>query len=287
MKLFRLKHLLHALCAGIVIASIGVAQAQNSPYQIGDKVELHASGDHWQKCVVTDPGDTYRVVRLQCEPYAGAGYSRHGGTFVESTTSTGLRRLSTATARPTVVRPPAAIDTPAVTPASPVAGGGYQVGQKVEIEASQHWVPCTVSDIQNYGHGPLIRVQCSAYPALSRAAGIYIVHNNESGIRPATGRTGPAPAPPTPVRAQPGPGTSLRAGEYACYGVRNQILAGLKFNVTGPGRYTDAYGQTGSFSISTGSVRFSGGALGGMTGRDLKTDNSFTLGTGAVCQLWG
>jgi hypothetical protein len=282
-----------------VAASTGMAQAQTSPWQIGDKVELQASGNHWQKCVVTDPGDANRVVRLQCEPYEGAGYSRGGGVYTETITSKGVRRAGAAQAQPTQpIQPiqsnqptqpvqPVQGRAPAAAKPAPASGGSYQVGQKVEIEASQHWVPCTVSDIQNYDNAPLIRVQCPAYPALSRAEGVYIVHNNETGIRPATGKIGPAPQPAAPVRAQPGPGNSLRVGAYACYGSGGQIMAGLKFNITGPGQYRDAYGAAGTYSISGGNVSFRGGAMDGMSGRELKSNNSFRLGSRANCELWG
>ncbi|MES2987869.1 MAG: hypothetical protein V4808_08180 [Pseudomonadota bacterium] len=248
------------------------AHAQRSPYQVGDQVELKASGNHWQKCVVMDPGSDESVMRMRCEPYQGAGYSRGGGVYVESPDSTSVRK--------------AAPEQPAQQPAAPASGGGYHVGQQVEIEASKHWVPCTVSDIQMYGDQPMIRVRCSAYPALARGAGTYIVHDSVNGIRPATGQTGPAPVA-SPKRAGPGPGNSLRNGEYACYGSGQRIMAGLKFNITGPGSYTDAYGAAGRYRINGTTVSFIGGALGGMTGYNLKTNNSFTMGSQASCEYFG
>ncbi|RYD53859.1 MAG: hypothetical protein EOP60_09365 [Sphingomonadales bacterium] len=262
------------------------ADVQESPYQVGDQVELKASGNHWQKCIVTDPGSDERVMRMRCEPYQGAGYSRGGGVYVESPNSTSVRKA--APEQP--AQQPAQQPQPAAPPAeaaAPASGGGYQVGQAVEIEASKHWVPCTVSDIQMYGDQPMIRVRCTAYPALSRGAGVFIVHDAVNGIRPATGQTGPAPEAAAPERAGPGPGSSLRTGEYACYGSGGRIMAGLKFNITGPASYTDAYGAAGRYRITGTTVNFTGGALGGMTGYNLKSNNSFTMGSQASCEYFG
>jgi hypothetical protein len=252
----------------------GAALAQTSPYQAEESVELHANGNHWQKCVVTAPGDVNRVMRMQCEPYQGAGYSRGGGMYTETITSKGVRRAGAPAPRLQATQ-------------TPTSGGGYTVGQTVKVEASQQWVPCTVSDIQHHGAIPMIRVYCLAYPALSRAEGVYLVHNNEEAIRPATGRIGPAPKPAVPARAQPAPGNSLHVGEYACYGSGGQILGGLKFNITAAGRYTAAYGAAGTYAISGGNVTFRGGAMDGVTVREPKANNSFRVGSQAECEFWG
>lgn len=271
----------------IVFALVGAffgmpLDAQDSPYHVGDQVELKASGDHWQKCTVTDPGSAERVMRLNCEPYEGPGYSRHGGVFTESISSSDVRKI--ALRQPAgSARQPAA---PVAEPAAPASGGGYQVGQAVEIEASKHWVPCTVSEIQMHGDQPSIRVRCPAYPALARGAGVFIVHDVVNGIRAANGQTGPAPETAAPERAGPGPGRSLRTGEYACYGSGQRIMAGLKFNITGPASYTDAYGAPGSYRITGTTVSFTGGALGGMTGYNLKSNYSFTMGSQASCEYF-
>jgi hypothetical protein len=165
----------------------------------------------------------------------------------------------------------------------------YTVGQKVEIEASGHWVPCTVSDIQAYaGLEPLIRVQCAAYPALSRAAGTYIVHNNQTGIRPATGRIGPAPAAAPAGRPAPaGPGSALKVGEYACYGSGGRPMIGLAFKVLPGGAYTDLDGKSrGTYAVAAGTVRFKGGHLDGQSGRELDAKGQFRIGAMASCEPW-
>lgn len=251
-------------------ALFATAHAQTAQWKAGDQVELQANGEHWQKCAVTDPGDPNRVMRMLCEPYTGAGYSRGGGVFTESWNSKAVRRAGSQASTPAAAR---------VT--------RFVVGQKVEIEASQHWVPCTVQDIQYPTTTPLIRVHCTAYPALSRAEGIYPVQDSPETIRPVTGRIGPEPKPAAPVRAKPTPGNSLRVGEYACYGSGGRILGGLKFNITAPGRYTDAYGVAGTYAISNSTVRFRGGALDGLVGRELLSNNSFRVGTQAECEFWG
>ncbi|HEV2865796.1 MAG TPA: hypothetical protein VGX37_04725 [Allosphingosinicella sp.] len=80
---------------------------------------------------------------------------------------------------------------------------------------------------------------------------------------------------------------TLRTGEYACYGSGGQIMGGLGFRVTGPGRYTDLDGATsGTFSVSGSSVTFRGGHLDGQTGREL-TANGFHIGQQATCEFWG
>jgi hypothetical protein len=62
-------------------------------------------------------------------------------------------------------------------------------------------------------------------------------------------------------------------------------MIGLGFRVVGPGRYTDLEGKNrGSFTVSGGMVRFSGGHLGGQTGRDLTSTGSFTIGAQAGCE---
>jgi hypothetical protein len=269
----------HALAFGALAVAAAAAAAQESPYRSGEAVELMIAPGHWQRCTVVDPGSPDSVLRMRCEPYSSPGKSRDGGIYVASVTSSDVRRPAAAP-RPSPARPAAA---PHARPAA--SPSGYRLGQPVEIEASGHWVPCTVSET-----APILRVRCSAYPTLSRAAGEYIVHNEVSGIRPATGRTGPA-APARPAAAQPGrtaaPAGALRRGEYACYGSGGQIMAGLGFRVTGPGRYTDLDGRTsGTFTVSGSTVTFRGGHLGGQTGREL-TANGFRIGLQATCEFWG
>lgn len=263
----------------LAVCAAGAATAQESTYRVGEKVELMISAGHWQRCTVVDPGSSESVMRMRCEPYSSPSKSRAGGIYVESFDSSGVRRAGQASGPRGASRTPPAAQRQAAPAAS-----GYRIGQPVELEASGHWVPCTVSETD-----PILRVRCTAYPALSRAAGEYIVHNEVTGLRPATGRTGPAaPARPAAApRRATAPAGALRTGEYACYGVGGQIMAGLAFKVTGPGRYTDLDGTTsGTFSVNGSSVTFRGGHLGGQTGREL-TANGFRIGMQATCEFWG
>jgi hypothetical protein len=253
--------------------------AQGPTYRAGEKVELMISAGHWQRCTVVDPGSSESVMRMRCDPYSSPSKSRAGGVYVESYNSSGVRRIA-----PNVRNPAAAARSAMVQRQMQPGPSEYRVGQAVELEASRHWVPCTVSQTD-----PALRVRCTAYPALSRAAGEYIVHDEINGIRPATGRTGPAaPTPPAPAsRAKPAPAGNLRQGEYACYGFGGQIMAGLGFKVTAPGRYSDLDGATsGTFSVSGSSVTVRGGHLGGQTGREL-TAKGFRIGQQATCEFWG
>lgn len=167
-------------------------------------------------------------------------------------------------------------------------GAGYRVGQAVEVEASNHWVPCTVSSIENVATDPMIRVDCPAYPALSRAAGTYIVHNNATSIRPATGRTGPTAAPATPQRplTVTAGGGALPLGEYGCVGAGGRMMNGLAFRLTGPNTYADLDGaRRGTYRITGTTISFSGGHMDGVTGRDIK-GNGFRVAAQAECELW-
>lgn len=274
-------------------------QAQSGPFRMGERVELNANGPHWQSCVVVEPGSLYAVMRLRCEPYSSPGYSRHGGIFTESFDSRDVRRAATPSANDPARTPASGpAGSPARSPAGNPARGpagapaanasSWRIGQAVEMEASGHWVPCTISDIQEYaGAEPLIRVNCTAYPALNRVAGTYIVHNNVDGLRPATGRIGPAPRPSPPQPPPARRGASLANGEYSCMGVGGRLMIGLGFRVVGPGRTVDLDGgNPGTFTISGGMIRFSGGHLDGQTGRNLNKRGEFNLGTGASCGPW-
>lgn len=266
----------------VAVGAAGTAFAQGG-YRTGEQVELNASGDRWQRCVVTDPGSAERMMRLSCEAFDDGTYRRAGGVYTETVTSSGVRRATSVSSRVTAAPPRA--PTAVVAPAQ---GGGYRVGQAVEIEASKHWVPCTVASIDGAGSDAMIRVRCPEYAPLSRGAGIYIVHDNRTGIgiRPATGRIGPAPVTATPVRRQAPLGTSLQVGEYACYGAGSRIMAGLAFKVTAPGRYTDlAGGNAGTFTVTGGTISFRGGHLGGQLGRELR-GKSFRIGAQASCERW-
>ena len=163
---------------------------------------------------------------------------------------------------------------------------GFAVGDKVEIEASNHWVPCVVAE---NSPSAVMRVRCDEYPALSRAAGIYTVdRDNPKAVRKATGKTGKItelPASTQQASAKKASGAaSLKVGEYACYGSGGRIMAGLGFKVLAGNRYTDLDGRNaGTFSASGDSVSFRGGHLDGQSGRNLR-GHSFTIGSRAGCE---
>jgi hypothetical protein len=206
-------------------------------------------------------------------------WRRAGGVYILSQSDTRPARApSTATPRPTGTGQGSEQGSAKAAPRGP---GGFAVGDRVEIEASGHWVPCVVAE--NHPDA-IMRVSCEEYPALSRAAGVYTVdRDNPRAVRKATGKVGKSTTPaPTPRRAA-GP-AGLKVGEYACYGSGGRILAGLGFKVLPGNRYTDLEGgNAGSFSLSGTTVTFRGGHLGGQTGRDLR-GHSFTLGAQAECE---
>jgi hypothetical protein len=157
----------------------------------------------------------------------------------------------------------------------------FTVGDKVEIEASNHWVPCVVTENRAES---VMRVRCEAYPALSRAEGIYTVDgHNPKAVRKATGQVGKIGTPAPAKRAAAAP-AGLKVGEYACYGSGGRIMLGLGFKVLAGNRYVDLDGRNaGSFAQSGSSVTFRGGHLDGKTGRDMR-GHSFTLGAQAECE---
>lgn len=167
------------------------------------------------------------------------------------------------------------------TPTTRSAARPFAVGDRVEIEASNHWVPCVV--VENEPPS-IMRVRCDAYPTLSRDAGIYTVdRDNPTAVRHATGEIGEIAPEPTPSR-EAAPPAGLKRGEYACYGSGGRVMAGVGFKVLSGDRYEDLEGnERGSFSISGTTVRFRGGHLDGQEGRDLRGHN-FTIAGQAECE---
>lgn len=269
MKTSRTAWRMALIISALAAADLRAQDEWRDAYQVGDRVELQINGDLWQQCVVTENAPN-SVMKGRCEELVQAPpgtYRRAGGIYILSKSDTRKASRGTATSR---------TGSPGGGPGSV---GGFAVGDEVEIEASKHWVPCVVSENQPPS---VMRVRCSAYPALSRAAGVYIVdRDNPAAVRRATGRIGLQPtAPPTP-RVVPGP-AGLRVGEYACYGSGGRILFGFK--VLAGNRYADLEGSgSGSFSVSGTSVTFRGGSLGGHVGRDLR-GHSFTLASKAECE---
>jgi hypothetical protein len=273
----------------VLFVALGVRSAWaedewRNAYKVGDPVELHITGNFWQKCVVTEntPGS---VMKGRCEEFVEpppGTYTRAGGVYILSQSDTRPARApNTATAPRPSVTGPARGSARGPTNAAQPGPGGFAVGDKVEIEASGHWVPCVVAE--NHPDA-IMRVRCEEYPALSRAAGVYTVdRDNPRAVRKATGKSGKIATPAPTPRPVVGP-AGLKVGEYACYGSGGRILAGLGFKVLPGNRYTDLEGgNAGSFSVSGATVTFRGGHLGGQTGRDMR-GHSFTLGTQAECE---
>ncbi|MET4701689.1 hypothetical protein ABIE65_004737 [Constrictibacter sp. MBR-5] len=182
----------------------------------------------------------------------------------------------------------------------------FRIDDAVEIEASDHWVPCVV--IETAPPGETMRVRCTPYPQLSRDGGIYRVTNRPDHIRKAgigqpsgaPGSAGPGTAPASAVgSASPtSGGGGLNMGEHACYGGstgsgsgqvaggRSQLLAGLAFHVRPGGRYVDAdEANPGTCSVSGSTVTFHGGIHGGQTGTSLR-NGTFVLGSRVYCEPW-
>jgi hypothetical protein len=166
----------------------------------------------------------------------------------------------------------------------------FAVGEKVLLEASRHWIPCTVAEASP--NAPM-RVDCPAYPALSRSAGRYIVHDRTpAGIRRAADGV-PIAATPQPANAAQATrpaaqGGGLKLGEYACYGAGGRPMVGLGFKVLAGGRYTDLDGaNAGTISVVAGAVKFTGGHMSEIAGRDFNpADGSFRVGAQALCEPW-
>lgn len=97
-------------------------------------------------------------------------------------------------------------------------------------------------------------------------------------LRPMPGSAAPPPAPVS---------RNLPLGEYACYGSGGRIMIGLGFKLLPGGRYTDLDGKSpGRYAINGSNIVFTGGHLGGQTGRDVK-NKGFQIGAQASCELWG
>lgn len=166
----------------------------------------------------------------------------------------------------------------------------YQVGQTVSFTISGRPTDAQTCTVAENEEGSVMRVRCQKFKSWS--AGTYIVYDAEN-IRSsgASGIGRPAPRavqPPRPQSRSSAPGArsagTLRIGEYACYGSGGRIMIGLGFKVTGPSRYTDLDGKNaGSFTLSSGQVRFAGGHLAGQVGT-MVGGNDFRIGLQARCE---
>jgi hypothetical protein len=146
----------------------------------------------------------------------------------------------------------------------------YSVGQQVEIDASGFWHACRVNEINMVDNDQVVRAVCEQLPE-----GNYYIAPNQvmagslsraQQLRPATGRIG----------------SDLSIGKVTCYdsqGNRDDV----SFLVNDWGKYTDLWGQNpGTFQRSGTNIVFSGGHLGGQTGREFLNDG-FKFGTSITC----
>ena len=212
-----------AVLALVLSCSTNAAVAQGDSqqaYRVDDRVELHIAGPHWQRCRVTE-NNPVGLMRGLCEEYvepAPGTYRRAAGTYI---LSRGDVRPVGTTAAPEPQTPRSGAGSLSGRAADKVvAGASFAIGDKVEIEASNHWVPCVVAENKPPS---IMRVRCEAYPRLSRDAGLYTVdRDNPQAVRKATGATGPIVAPAAKPAPRPGAagGAGLKLGEYACYGSR-------------------------------------------------------------------
>jgi|CXWL01.1.fsa_nt_gi hypothetical protein len=279
-----------ALGLGTLLILSSPARAQDDwqeAYRVGDRVELHISGAHWQQCVVTEntPGG---LLRGRCEEYverAPGTYRRAGGVYIlyKGDVRPYARAGSSSAGAAPATAPSQGNPRAPLEPGLEESDSRFKVGDRVHIEASNHWVPCVVVEDSPPS---IMRVRCEAYPKLSRAAGVYTVdRDNEAAVRPASaGLPGPIAVKAPARQSEQGGATGLKVGEYACYGSGGRILAGLGFRVLSGNRFTDLDGgNAGTFSVSGSTVTFRGGHLGGQTGRDLKNYN-FRIGAQASCE---
>lgn len=280
-----------AVSAALLLCGLASAQGEawQANYRVGQQVRFAVSEkpEDLQTCTVTEnpPGG---FMRVRCEQFKHWG---PGNYIVYSQLN-----LESGMARPAA---PAAVGTPTPTPsATPGAGASAPAaaannasaasaatdlcrpGAKVEGEWGIGWYEVTVVSGRD-GQGQCI-VSFDGYdPALWSRREVYNLRTRGSG--------GEVTRPVQPVAAQApvqAAAGQLRSGEYACYGSGSQVLAGLAFKVVGPGRYTDLEGgNAGSYRVDGSTVTFTGGHLGGQTGRELN-NGTFRIGAMAQCEPW-
>lgn len=97
-----------------------------------------------------------------------------------------------------------------------------------------------------------------------------------------------APAPGPASSATRVPSTILYMGQWACYGTRSQLMAGMGFVLQRGGKYTDVDGRRGggySYDPATSTITFRGGFFGGQSGKNVRT-TGFNLSSTVSCEPW-
>jgi hypothetical protein len=167
----------------------------------------------------------------------------------------------------------------------------FQVGQEVQFSVSERAADMQTCIVTENEPDQMMRVRCKAFKQW--AARVYIVYGKGNlGGGPTAAKTSlnapqaaqPKAAARTPEANNAQPGGSLKVGEYACYGSGGRAMIGLSFRVQAGGSYTDLDGgNAGTVSAVGGAVRFTGGHMGGQSGR-MVGKNSFAIGTKAQCE---
>jgi len=82
--------------------------------------------------------------------------------------------------------------------------------------------------------------------------------------------------------------SSLYIGEYACYGTGGRLMAGMGFTLLNGGNYYDLDKRRGgkfTYNAQKATISFSGGFLGGQTGKNV-TATGFQLSNTVYCEPW-
>lgn len=241
------------------VASIQ-ALAQGQTYAVGEKIEVLWSGTWYAAEVLEVKGGQYKI-----------HYADWASTFDEWVKPDRMRRVAKF-----------ANDVKAKWGSRDAWRSEYNVGDKVEFSVSGKSADFQTCAVAENKPEDMMRVKCNAFNDF--VAGVYIVHSEGTLRRDKPPQEDDDEPPVKPVKKA---GTvssgSLKIGEYACTGSGGRMMIGLGFKVVSSGRYTDLAGKrSGTFTISNGLIKFQGGHLTGVSGRDLK-DNWFTVASQASC----
>jgi hypothetical protein len=80
----------------------------------------------------------------------------------------------------------------------------------------------------------------------------------------------------------------LYFGEWACYGARDQLMAGMGFVLDRSGKYHDTSGARGgsyTYNAASATISFRGGFLSGQVGRNVTT-GTMRISANISCEPW-
>lgn len=243
----------------VVITSNSQAFGQAQTYTVGEKVEVLWSGTWYAAEVIEARAGQYKI-----------HYVDWASTFDEWVKPDRMRRVAKFSN-----------DVKTKWGSRDAWRSEYNVGEKVEFSVSgkpADFQTCAVSENKQED---MMRVKCNAFKDF--VAGVYIVHSEGTLRRDKPPQEDDDEPTIKPVRKAGTASSGLKIGEYACTGSGGRMMIGLGFKVVSSGRYTDLAGKrAGTFTISNGLIKFQGGHLTGVSGRDLK-DNWFTVASQARC----